>query len=932
MKRSFFLKWFLILLTVLQFAQAETFHADIVVYGATPSGIIAAVQASRMGKKVYLIEASRWIGGMVSGGLSSTDVGFPLVISGTTQEFFDRTYQIEKDRKPSNRWNVEPHVATKVFYEMLSEVNIAPHLETRLIRVNKTGTQITSIETNKNDEYIATQYIDSSYEGDLMAMAGVSYTWGRESRSTYNEPDAGVQKPTLFVNGAIDPYIRKDEPWSGLLFSMTQGPVQAEGSSDRNIMAYNYRHCATNKRDRAIPYSNLIPSDYHPNTYEGVRRTLDYLRSTLPERSGEDMARWFFSPQRKKVDGKDALEPYANDKFDINGGSAFGSDVVLYNQLYPNPVAGQSLEDFENTRNFVRKKIANYNLGLFHFLATDQNVPPSVQEFINQFGACSDEFTDNNNFPTQLYVREARRMIGEYVMTEKNVLLQKTIEDPIALDGYNVDTHNHQLLNIDGDIYVEGHKNAEGYVTSQTDFCAPYGISFGALKPKANEVTNLLVSVTVSASAVANGSLRLEPQYMMMGQAAGTAASLAVNNGNKVQDVDYNSLRKELINNKQRLDVIQDYMLQKVCVDPTTNHIQYGKTPLDPTCSHKRQIQLGERLPYHLGKSGIAIANCENGSQFIKVKQNVSLMRVLDPQKPNEGVTRVISTEISNHDICSLQPALHSILEKAEVIGADKEFGFKLGEWKNNGTENGLISGTISRRCSFKEDGKTPDDQRTSRRYFRQNVLGRTVILPEGTQEAEKMFYTTRFAQLPELDSPCPSTYQPTLTLWVQDNFQFGASNEKTVGQASLISDQYVEHSSPELGFIMERSYLAKDFGKLRNESWRREDWKNEQSQSAKEIAKKLYESKQCNTPYRQKDRGSIKFHPITTDQGAYAQIIFDASTQPGGGQHTWYMTECEDFSNITIAKNPVGDLPSQGPKDKNAAAPKAKFWDFWAR
>ncbi|MEZ4816291.1 MAG: FAD-dependent oxidoreductase [Bdellovibrionota bacterium] len=905
-------------------SSAKVYRSDVLVYGATPSGIIAAVQAARMGKEVVVLEPSRWIGGMVSGGLSSTDVGFTRVISGTTQEFFDRTNKIEKEKgaNPSNRWMLEPHVATYVFREMLQEAGVVLRIQTKISGVDKVASRILALSTQEGDLYEASQYIDATYEGDLMARVGVSYTWGREASTTYSEPDAGVQKPELIFGGKLDPYVRQGIPSSGLIFSVTEGPLLPVGSADKKVMAYNYRHCASQNKENAIPYSQLAPSDYDPYTYAGVRRTLDYLRALLPARSGESMARIFFSPQRTR---EGVLQPYANSKYDINGGAPFSSDVVKYNQLYP--------DGDEQTRDLARKKIANYGIGLFHFLVTDPSVPESVKDFVDQFGACKDEFVDNNNFPTQLYVREARRMQSDYVMTEKNVLLQTSVEDSIALAGYNVDTHLHQLVSVDGKLYAEGAKNAEGYNTAMVDFCTPYGISYGAIKPKAEQAINLLVPVAISASAVANGSLRLEPQYMMMGQAAGTAASLAIDSGKSVQDVSYEDLHRELMDRGQLLNIAQDYMIMKVCIDPADNSIQYGKTPLDADCKFKRQIRIGERVPYHLSSMLEKKQDeCRTATSkvIVEARDNVPML--------HDGVTRIVSALHKGHNACSENPRLETGYgpQKYEVFGGDKEFAFKMGEWANEVFANGVLRGGISELCSKAPDG-TLQELHNSRRYYRQQIVSRSVVYPSGTAENQRFWSLPSSKGLASLSEKCPSKYEPTLSFWARNQFNFGARDFVSTSQDTIISDLYIGHSSPELGYIMERSYFAKDFGKLRQETWRREDWNDGKAEddptktTALSLAKKLYESGACSKPYVQKNTVTLTFGEITTEQGAYEHFVSD-STISG---HRWYMVTCEDSSNLILAKNPVGDPAPTGsllPGAGNTPAPHAAFWDFWAK
>ena len=905
-------------------SDSRILYADVVVYGATPSGIIAAVNSARLGKKVILLEASRFVGGMVAGGLSSTDVGFPYVISGLTKEFFNRTNKIEKENqvKPVNQWMVEPHIATQVFLQMLNEAGVDIKTKARLVSIDKVGTKINSLKIANGDVFEASVFIDSSYEGDLMAKAA-TYTWGREAQSKYNEEDAGTQVPEKVwdIDATLIPGdLRVDAP---LLFTVTNENPLPKGSEDKHIMAYNYRHCTTNNLNNAISYTHLIPNDYDPKKYLGVQRIIDSV-SVLPGQNGESVTRLFFNPARKN---EQALEPYANQKFDINGGTPFGTNVVQIGDTY--------VEGDEVTRERVRKDIANYNLGLFHYLATEVAVPQGVKDYINKFGACSDEFMDNDYFPTQMYVRESRRMIGEYVMKEQNVLLQNRVEDPIALAGYNVDTHQHRLFNIKGKLWREGFKNAEGYKTSMVDFCTPFGISYRSLTPKSSEVTNLLVSVTISASAVANYALRLEPQYMMMGQAAGAAASLAIDSNASVQDIPYSDLRKQLQKDNQLLDTVNDFLVMKVCVD-SHDRIVYGISPRDASCKIMRQLRPGEKLPYHL----TSVPLDKRHDCLLEIHDNVPAVM--------NSVTRILSATSTNYnscdDISSLSPKTY------EVVGSDKEFGFQMGEWNKgeNASAPGVITGGISELCRNKNNNGKIEELHNSRRFFEYKNISRSVVPPVGEMEIQK-FRSSAYGKtgndnekgsfLPALSTACPnddgssnqSDFRPTLSIWAHDFFVFGSKENSGAPLETVISDLFIGHSSPELGQVMERSYWTKKFGKIRTEQWHRSDW-SQNGKSALDLAKDKLRLDNCSRPYLQKNTLSIKFSEINNNQeSVFAQEILDTSLS----KHNWYLTSCMDFSEIVIAKNVTGDDAPSGfllPGAGNLPAPQAKFWDFWSK
>ncbi len=540
--------------------QGQAISSDILVFGATPAGIMAGIEAQRLGRTVTIVEPTRWLGGMVAGGLSSTDSGTSGVISGLTLEYFKRTNaaEISAGAAPRNNFVLEPHVARHVFTQMLAEAGLHIITSTHVVKVNKSGTVIQSVLMDNGVLYKAKQYIDASYEGDLMAKAGISYTWGRESTAQYNEPDAGVKLPLAPLAGLnLDPYIIPGQASSGLLPYVSAEAPAAVGSADKNIMAYNYRMCTTDLAthgSNAIPYSQLKPANYDATKFIGTQRLISAM--TKGNYKAQSVANFFFYPATNQSTG--ALIPYANGKFDINGLGMYGSDLVKIVNSYP--------DGDEATRDIVRQTVADYDMGLLYYLATDPNVPADVRAYINQFGACKDEFADNDHFPNQLYVREGRRMIGSYVMTEANVLLQKTVDDVIAMGGYSMDSHIRQYFAINGKLMHEGMADRTPYTKIGLDPGTPYAISYRALTPQRTEVTNLLNPVTLSASSMAYRSLRMEPQYMMMGAASGAAAALAISNQSAVQDVPYSQLRAILLTQNQIMLLKGDCLLGNLYV------------------------------------------------------------------------------------------------------------------------------------------------------------------------------------------------------------------------------------------------------------------------------------------------------------------------------------------------------------------------------
>lgn len=531
----------------------RTLTRDVLVFGGTPAGIMAAVDAKRLGKSVVVLEPSHWWGGMTAGGLSVTDSGTSGVISGLTREYFRRTNELElaNGAAPKGKFVVEPHVARSVFKSMLNEIGLVVKTDVNVLKVNKSGTTIKSVEMNDGAVYYAKQFIDASYEGDLMAAAGVSYTWGRESSSQYGEPEAGVRPPVAPLGGALDPYRIAKNPQSGLLPFVSSAPLAPLGSADKHIMAYNYRICATDIATHganAVPYSQLKPARYDRTKFAGAQRVIDFLTSG-GSYNAQSVANWFFLPSTNRTTGE--LSPYANGKFDINGLGIYTSDVVGIVDSYPDGNGA--------ARDVVRQTVADYDMGLLYYLTTDASVPADVRAYMAKFGACRDEFVDNNYFPYQLYVREGRRMIGEYVMTESNILLEHTVPDVVAMGGYGMDSHIRQYLAIDGQLMFEGGGiDRSPYTRVGIEPGTPYGISYRALTPRRSEVTNLLNPVTLSASSMAYRSLRMEPQYMMMGAAAGAAASIAIDRNSAVQDVRYSDLRTELLKQGQIMVVPGD--------------------------------------------------------------------------------------------------------------------------------------------------------------------------------------------------------------------------------------------------------------------------------------------------------------------------------------------------------------------------------------
>lgn len=512
---------------------------DVVVYGGTSGGVAAAVQVARMGKTVVLIEPSRHLGGLSSGGLGATDIGNKAAIGGIAREFYGRIhqhyandtawkYQKRDEYKAGNKrapidqdtmWTFEPHVAEAIFNQMLRENNIPVVLGERLDRksgVKKDGQRITAVVMESGKTFSGRMFIDATYEGDLMATAGVSYTVGREANRQYGETLNGVQIRRAvhhqFIK-PVDPYVKPGDPSSGLLPGVHAGSPGEEGSADKRVQAYNYRMCTTDvpENRRAWPK----PDGYDPMRYELLLRNFE---------AGDHRVPWnpVWMPNRKT---------------DTNNNFAISTDNIGMNYDYPDG-------DYA-TRERIIKEHEDYQKGLMWTLANNPRVPEQVRAEFQRLGLAKDEFVDNDNWPHQLYVREARRMVSDYVMTEHNCVGDETASDPVGLGAYNMDSHNTQR-------YV----SPEGAAINEGDIqvgVSPYPISYRSIVPKRGECANVLVPVCLSATHISYGSIRMEPVFMILGQSAATAAVQAIDSAVDIQSVDYAKLRERLLADKQIL-------------------------------------------------------------------------------------------------------------------------------------------------------------------------------------------------------------------------------------------------------------------------------------------------------------------------------------------------------------------------------------------
>ncbi len=491
---------------------------DVVVYGATASGAMAAIAAAREGMHVVLLEPGAHVGGMLTGGLSATDVGNPNVIGGEALEFFERvgSYYDMQQYGQKVSWRFEPHVGQAILLSMLKDAKVDVRFHERMGEkdgVRKSDGRITSLNTEDGNVWKGKVFIDATYEGDLMAATGVSFAWGREGVAQYGESLAGVraETPGHQFKFKLSAYGVDGK----LLPEISPAPMAPPGSGDHEVQAYNFRLILTQDPANHVPFPK--PENYDPHEYQLLA---NYLRGFQQQYGRPPRLNELTSPVG-----------IPNHKADLNNNGPFSTDYIGKDWTFPNASYAQ--------RKAIWQDHIGYTKGFFYFLGHDPQVPVQLRKEVNTWGLAKDEFADTDHWPFQLYVRESRRMVGEYVMTQKDVQTERNKVDAIGMGSYNIDTHNFERVVMpDGSVQNEG--NTEVPVQ-------PYQIPYGILVPRAKQVSNLLVPVCVSASHVAYSSLRLEPQYMIMGQAAGVAASMAARTDLPVQDVDIKLLQEKLL-------------------------------------------------------------------------------------------------------------------------------------------------------------------------------------------------------------------------------------------------------------------------------------------------------------------------------------------------------------------------------------------------
>ena len=529
------------------FTQAKQ-SADVIIYGGTSAGVIAAVQAKQMGKSVIIVSPDKRLGGLSSGGLGWTDTGKKEAIGGLSRDFYHRiwkkyqepeTWKFQKmedyggrgqgtpaiDGANRTMWIFEPSVAESVFEDYVKEFKIPVVRDAWLDRdkgVKKSDGRITSITTLKGETFLGKMFIDATYEGDLIASAGVDYHVGREGQEVYGERWNGVQTGELFhrhhfgtIKGRIDPYVVPGDPNSGVIARVSAEHPGEKHSGDNKVQAYCFRMCLTDDPENRIPFTK--PEGYDPTQYELLGRIY--------------AAGW------RETFGK--FDPIPNHKTDTNNHGPMSTDNIGFNYDYPEA-------SYERRREIIAEH-KTYQKGWLWFHCTDPRVPEDVREKMNTWGLPKDEYTEYGNWSPQLYIREARRMVGQFVMTENELLQKKPTPQSVGMGSYTIDSHNTQR-------YI----TPEGYVQNEGDIgvkCPPYQIAYGSLIPKKEQCENLLVPVCVSSSHIAFGSIRMEPVFMILGQSTATAACFAIDQDIAVQDLEYATLSERLLKDGQVLEM-----------------------------------------------------------------------------------------------------------------------------------------------------------------------------------------------------------------------------------------------------------------------------------------------------------------------------------------------------------------------------------------
>ncbi len=510
----------------------ETLETDLCIYGATSAGVIAAKTAVERGLKVVLLQPGKFVGGMSSGGLGWTDYGKKNVIGGASRRFYrdlGAYYGLAEEE-----WLFEPKAATAVFEGYLKKAGVSVRFCQYLDQATVDNARITQIRLLGGLTVKAAYFMDATYEGDLLAKAGVSFHVGREANSVYGETINGVQiRSQHQFTAPVDPYVVEGDPRSGTLPGVRQEEAAISGSGDQMIQAYNFRMCMTDDPDLRIAWEK--PAGYNDAEYELARR-------------------WFLHPQagynallHPEQDGKvdfpgkfDSLSPKTANGFfktDTNNHGPFSSDFIGRNWGWPQA-------DYA-TRETLFQQHVTYQKGFYWFMANDPSVPENLRHAHHRFGLAGDEFAETGHWPHQLYVREARRMVSDYVLNEHDTQHHRTPEDPVGMGSYQMDSHNCQRFVRDGKVLNEG--------DVQLKPAGPYAVSYRSIVPRKSECENLAVPVCISSSHIAFGSVRMEPVFMVLAESATLAISLAAPENLPLQDVPYNKLLPLLRETRQVL-------------------------------------------------------------------------------------------------------------------------------------------------------------------------------------------------------------------------------------------------------------------------------------------------------------------------------------------------------------------------------------------
>jgi len=472
--------------------------------------LVAALEAESRGLSVLLLNPGRHIGGMTTSGLGYTDFGNEAVVGGRARRFYEA---VGEHYGEAIAWTFEPSVATKVFAEWIRTSGIEILHGFYVAETKREQNRLGEIISTSGLRVAGEMFLDASYEGDLMKAAGVSHCLGRESNDTYGETHNGFQiRDQHQFECRVDPFVVPGNPASGLIRGVHRIGTSPSGTGDQLIQAYNFRVCMTRRPDIRVAFPK--PSGYD-------------------ERDYELLARYFAAGWEMGLRADGSFKKYdqvPNGKTDTNNAGAVASDFIGGNWDFPRASYEQ--------RERIYQAHLNYQQGLLWFLQNSPRVPGKVQQAIRAYGLAADEFTDTGHWPTQLYLRECWRLQGECVMTEQHCVGSRTVDDPVGMGAYTMDSHNCQRVVVDGRVLNEG--------DVQVALKSPYGISYRALTPRRGECENLLVPVCLSASHIAYGSIRMEPVFMGLGQAAAIAACLCLESCQAVQQLSYPKLRAEL--------------------------------------------------------------------------------------------------------------------------------------------------------------------------------------------------------------------------------------------------------------------------------------------------------------------------------------------------------------------------------------------------